>query len=173
MGEKEFTYVHDTTLHCVSQPSGVASFLFQLKDTPITGIGGTHSPLTAMIKNGSIYYNTKHDFITSGEEKEGTIFKMVIYNEPTNNCLRIDFHKLKSSGDDQTKEPWKTMIDLDNIVDPTEDVGDLIKKYQGYLKKSSNVPDLVFLGELPKEAPKDVETCIGICVFRNIKPNVD
>ncbi|ODV83498.1 hypothetical protein CANARDRAFT_24974 [[Candida] arabinofermentans NRRL YB-2248] len=170
MSEKIFTFAHDCTFNIVSAPCGILSLMVQLNNSNILGIGSSYGSSTICIKDAHIYYTDKNEFLLHGAGETNNLFKILIYNEPDSENIRVDFHKLQPSNENDD-EKWKEMYNLDALGSPDSDNGvvELIDVYLDKLEASSNIPDLVLIGKIPDGCPKTIDTTTGILLFKELE----
>ncbi|OWB55880.1 hypothetical protein B5S28_g1766 [[Candida] boidinii] len=196
MSEYLYAYEHDCVLSYLGSPSSTMSFLFQLPNTNLVGIGASYALGSFEIGDGKIYYNDSEDF-TKITKFGVSAFKIITYLEPETKLVRVDFFKLKSkdlinnndattSSDSTTKngtgnntipppanakeeeylEPWQDLVDIDGPLKPDFIIEQLLQKYCGTLAMSNDAPTFVFKGKIPDNIKTEVETSIGVLIFK-------
>ncbi|GMF44650.1 unnamed protein product [[Candida] boidinii] len=199
MSEFLYAYEHDCVLSYLGSPSSYMSFLFQLPNTNLVGIGASYALGSFEIGDGKIYYNDSEDF-TKVTKFGVSAFKIITYLEPETKLVRVDFFKLKSKDlvnstaatdssdsvantgletntrnvatttpntkEEEYLEPWQDLVDIDGPLKQDFTIEQLLQKYCGALAMSNDAPTFVFKGKIPDNIKTEVETSIGVLIFK-------
>ncbi|OUM55270.1 hypothetical protein BVG19_g4777 [[Candida] boidinii] len=175
------------------------SFLFQLPNTNLVGIGASYALGSFEIGDGKIYYNDSEDF-TKITKFGVSAFKIITYLEPETKLVRVDFFKLKSKDlvnataptdlsdsvantglenntrdvatttpntkEEEYLEAWQDLVDIDGPLKPDFTIEQLLQTYCGALAMSNDAPTFVFKGKIPDNIKTEVETSIGVLIFK-------
>ncbi|GME74912.1 unnamed protein product [[Candida] boidinii] len=199
MTEFLYAYEHDCVLSYLGSPSSYMSFLFQLPNTNLVGIGASYALGSFEIGDGKIYYNDSEDF-TKITKFGVSAFKIITYLEPETKLVRVDFFKLKSKDlvnataptdlsdsvantglenntrdvatttpntkEEEYLEAWQDLVDIDGPLKPDFTIEQLLQTYCGALAMSNDAPTFVFKGKIPDNIKTEVETSIGVLIFK-------
>lgn len=193
-----YAYEHDCVLSYLGSPSSYMSFLFQLPNTNLVGIGASYALGSFEIGEGKIYYNDSEDF-TKVTKFGVSAFKIITYLEPETKLVRVDFFKLKSKDlvdatatdspesvantglknntnnvatatantkEEEYLEAWQDLVDIDGPLKPDFTIEQLLQTYCGALAMSNDAPTFVFKGKIPDNIETEVETSIGVLIFK-------
>lgn len=176
---KTFKYANDCSISIGCTPSGFATFLIYLKDTPFFGIGSVFSLSAVEIQEAEIFYNSKNDFLLDEDidpnssspldlDKDRRLHKVSVYKVPETGEYRMDLVKLAKTGiaEIDAQDPWKDFSDLQHHTDGDKQI-ELVKKFTDLLRVSRNEPDIVITSKIPEGYP-ELEPCVGICVFKRV-----
>lgn len=176
--EKTFGFSNECALSVGNSPSGFATILITMKNTPFFGVGSIYSMSAIEIPSAEIYYNDKTDFLLDEEMKtdganltdnDRRLHKVSVYKVPELNKYRIDFIKLCKTRDPEIDklDQWKDFSDMVGVDDEDRQLG-LLKKYTSLLKDSKNEPDLILLGDIPEGYP-ELAPSVGIILFERME----
>lgn len=178
--EKIFKYANGCSISIGCTPSGFATLLIYINDTPFFGIGTMFSLAALEIKDAEIYYNSKADFLLDEDidpnsnspldtDKDRRSHKVSVYKIPETNEYRMDLVRLAKTGipEIDAQDPWKDFSDMDDHGAGNKQI-ELVKKFTDKLRVSRNEPDLIITGKIPEGYP-ELEPSVGIIVFKRIQ----
>lgn len=177
--KKTFKYANDCSISIGCTPSGFATLLIYIDDTPFFGVGTMFSLSALEITNAEIYYNSKTDFLLDEDidpystlpldtDRERRLHKISVYKIPETTEYRMDLVKLAKTGipEIDAQDPWKDFNDLDDYGSGQQI--ELVKKFTDLLCVSRNEPDMIITGQIPEKYP-ELEPCVGIVAFKRVK----
>lgn len=177
--EKVFKYANQCSISVGCTPSGFATILVYINDTPFFGMGTIFSLSAVEMKDAEIFYNSKKDFLLDEDidpnssspldvDKDRRLHKLSLYKVPETNEYRMDLVKLAKTGVPEldAQDPWKDFTDLND--DGSSKQIQLIKKFVDVLRVSRNEPDIIMTAKIPDDYP-ELEPCVGIITFKRVK----
>lgn len=178
--EKTFKYANDCSISVGCTPSGFATLLIYIKDTPFFGIGTIFSLSAVEIKDAEIFYNSKKDFLLEEDidpnsslpldlDKDRRMHKVSLYKVPETGEYRMDFVKLAKTGipEIDAQDPWKDFSDMQTCQVSDRQI-ELVKRFTDILRVSRNSPDIIITSKIPQNYP-ELEPCVGIVVFKRVQ----
>lgn len=165
---QEYKYMHDCTLTMVRTPHGLTPLLLGLKRLDVMGIGTTHAPFSIHLPKGQLYYNGQESIFDHSQAIESrSLFKVVLYFDDELHQYRVDFYRLEREGA-RDAEVWRH-LNRDPTLAPSRNSMDLIASYLEKLEVSPNIPDMVFLSDVPVNSIPVLTTSIGVMGFRDFQ----
>ncbi|TID12978.1 hypothetical protein CANINC_005077 [Pichia inconspicua] len=178
--EKTFKYANDCSISVGCTPSGFATLLIYIKDTPIFGIGTIFSLSAVEITDAEIFYNSKKDFLLEEDidpnssspldlDKDKRMHKVSLYRSPETGEYRLDLVKLAKTGipEIDAQDQWKDFSDMQTYQARDKQI-ELVKRFTDVLRVSKNSPDIIITSKVPQNYP-ELEPCVGIVVFKRME----
>ena len=178
--EKTFRYMNNCAISVGNTPSGFATLLLHIKETPFFGIGTMFNLAALEITDAEIFYNSKRDFLLDEDidpnsnspldtDRDRRMHKLSLYKLPETGEYRIDLVKMAKTGipEIDALDPWKDFSDMEDHGAGNRQL-ELVKQFTNVLKQSRNEPDIIITAKIPENYP-ELEPCIGIVMFKRVQ----